>query len=44
MDIDYRRLRSLTAREVITALTRDGFYLSAKKDLISGTATRTGGG
>jgi predicted RNA binding protein YcfA (HicA-like mRNA interferase family) len=24
--IDYRRLRSLTARELIGALTRDGFY------------------
>ena len=26
MAIDYRGLRSLTAREVISALTRDGFY------------------
>jgi predicted RNA binding protein YcfA (HicA-like mRNA interferase family) len=26
MGIDYGRLRSLTAREVIAALTRDGFY------------------
>jgi predicted RNA binding protein YcfA (HicA-like mRNA interferase family) len=25
MAIDYRRLRSLTARELIAALTRDGF-------------------
>jgi predicted RNA binding protein YcfA (HicA-like mRNA interferase family) len=31
MDIDYRRLRSLTAREVITALTRDGFYFIRQK-------------
>ncbi len=26
MAIDYRRLRTLTARELITALMRDGFY------------------
>jgi len=26
MAIDYRGLRSLTARELITALNRDGFY------------------
>ena len=26
MAIDYRGLRSLTARELITALKRDGFY------------------
>src|SRR5260370_36164455 len=26
MDIDYRALRSVTAREFIAALTRDGFY------------------
>jgi predicted RNA binding protein YcfA (HicA-like mRNA interferase family) len=26
MAIDYRGLRSLTARELITALQRDGFY------------------
>ena len=26
MGIDYRGLRSLTARELIAALTRDGFY------------------
>ena len=26
MAIDYRGLRSLTARELIAALTRDGFY------------------
>ncbi|MGH9585217.1 MAG: type II toxin-antitoxin system HicA family toxin [Bryobacteraceae bacterium] len=25
MPIDYRKLRSLTARELIAALTRDGF-------------------
>jgi predicted RNA binding protein YcfA (HicA-like mRNA interferase family) len=27
MAIDYGRLRSLTAREIIAALIRDGFYL-----------------
>jgi predicted RNA binding protein YcfA (HicA-like mRNA interferase family) len=26
MAIDYRGLRSLTARDLIAALTRDGFY------------------
>jgi predicted RNA binding protein YcfA (HicA-like mRNA interferase family) len=26
MAVDYRGLRSLTARELIAALTRDGFY------------------
>lgn len=26
MAIDYRRIRSLTARELIAALTRDGFF------------------
>jgi predicted RNA binding protein YcfA (HicA-like mRNA interferase family) len=26
MAIDYRGLRSVTAREVVAALTRDGFY------------------
>jgi predicted RNA binding protein YcfA (HicA-like mRNA interferase family) len=28
MAIDYRGLRSLTARELIAALTRDGFYFA----------------
>jgi len=28
MAIDYRGLRSLTARELITALVRDGFYFA----------------
>ena len=27
MSIDYARLHSLTAREIISALIRDGFYL-----------------
>jgi len=31
MGIDYRRIRSLTAREVIAALTRDGFYFIRQK-------------
>jgi predicted RNA binding protein YcfA (HicA-like mRNA interferase family) len=26
MDVDYSRIRSITAREVIAALNRDGFY------------------
>jgi predicted RNA binding protein YcfA (HicA-like mRNA interferase family) len=31
MAIDYRDLRSLTARELIGALTRDGFYFVRQK-------------
>ena len=31
MAINYSRLRSLTARELISALMRDGFYLRAQK-------------
>jgi predicted RNA binding protein YcfA (HicA-like mRNA interferase family) len=31
MDIDYSRVRSLTAREIIAALTRDGFYFIRQK-------------
>jgi predicted RNA binding protein YcfA (HicA-like mRNA interferase family) len=30
MAIDYSQLRSLTAREIITALIRDGFFLRAQ--------------
>ncbi len=31
MAIDYRRLRSLTARELIAALTRDGFSFARQR-------------
>jgi len=31
MAIDYSRLRSLTARELISALMRDGFFLRAQR-------------
>jgi predicted RNA binding protein YcfA (HicA-like mRNA interferase family) len=31
MAIDYSRLRSLTAREIISALIRDGFYLRTQQ-------------
>ena len=31
MAIDYRRLRSLTARELVVALTRDGFSFARQK-------------
>jgi predicted RNA binding protein YcfA (HicA-like mRNA interferase family) len=31
MGIDYARLRSLTAREIVAALFRDGFYLRSGK-------------
>jgi len=30
MPIDYSRLRSLTARKIISALSRDGFYLRSQ--------------
>jgi hypothetical protein len=39
MAIDYSQLRSLTAREIITALIRDGFFLrprlAATKDTVT---------
>jgi len=31
MQIDYSKLRSLTAREIISALSRDGFYHRSQK-------------
>ena len=31
MSIDYSQLRSITAREIISALIRDGFYLRSQK-------------
>jgi predicted RNA binding protein YcfA (HicA-like mRNA interferase family) len=31
MGIDYGRIRSLTARQMIAALTRDGFYFIRQK-------------
>ena len=31
MAIDYRRLRTLTAREIIRALIQDGFYLRRQR-------------
>lgn len=31
MALDYRRLRNLTARQIIAALRRDGFYLWRQK-------------
>lgn len=30
-EIDYSKLRNLTAREIISALSRDGFYLRSQK-------------
>jgi hypothetical protein len=43
MAMDYRSLHALTARELIAALTRDVFILSAKPVLTSVTAIRTAG-
>jgi hypothetical protein len=43
MAIDYRGLRSLTARELIAALTVMVFILPAKPGLISVTCTQTAG-
>ena len=31
MPIDYSKLRSLTARAIISALSRDGFYLRSQR-------------
>jgi len=31
MAIDYSKLRNLTAREIINALSRDGFYLRSQR-------------
>jgi predicted RNA binding protein YcfA (HicA-like mRNA interferase family) len=31
LSIDYSQLRSITAREIISALIRDGFYLRSQK-------------
>jgi predicted RNA binding protein YcfA (HicA-like mRNA interferase family) len=31
MPLDYSRLRSVTAREIISALIRDGFYLRGQR-------------
>jgi predicted RNA binding protein YcfA (HicA-like mRNA interferase family) len=31
MPIDFSKLRNLTAREIISALSRDGFYLRSQK-------------
>lgn len=31
MAIDYRRIRTVTAREIISALIRDGFYLRSQE-------------
>jgi hypothetical protein len=43
MAIDYRGLRSLTARELTAALIRDGFISYDKKVLINATGTRMAG-
>nr|BAL53750.1 hypothetical protein HGMM_F08F07C09 [uncultured Acetothermia bacterium]BAL59448.1 hypothetical protein HGMM_OP4C084 [Candidatus Acetothermum autotrophicum] len=32
MPIDYSKLRSLTLRQIVRALLRDGFYLKRQKD------------
>jgi predicted RNA binding protein YcfA (HicA-like mRNA interferase family) len=29
--VDYRQLRTVTAREIVSALIRDGFYLRGQK-------------
>jgi hypothetical protein len=39
MAINYENLRSITARELLTALSRDGFYF-VKRDRISVIAIR----
>ena len=42
MAINYSLLRSLTARELISALARDGFVLTARLAPINSTAILTG--
>ena len=44
MAINYSHLRSLTAREVISALARDGFVLDRQEARINSTSSLTGGG
>jgi predicted RNase H-like HicB family nuclease len=43
LTMDYRGLRSLTARELIAALDHDGFPSSDRQDLIGDTVTRVAG-
>jgi len=31
MPIDYSKLRNITAREIVSALSRDGFYLRSQR-------------
>ena len=44
MAIDYRGLRSLTARELIAALNRDGFYFVRQIGSHQRRGTRPGNG
>jgi len=43
MSIDYSKLRSLTARQFISALQSDGFALPGRRAAIATTRTLTGG-
>jgi len=38
--IDYSKLRSLSAKEIISALIRDGFTLNGRQVVIDSTVTR----
>jgi len=39
MPIDYSKLRNLTARELISAISRDGFYLRSQREATSDIIT-----
>jgi hypothetical protein len=41
--MDYKALRSLTAREMIAALNRDGFVFTRQRGCINATVTLTVG-
>jgi hypothetical protein len=44
MPIDYTKLRNLTARDLTSALIKDGFSLRRQKGVINATVTRMGEG
>ncbi len=43
MTLDYSRLQSVTARQLVSALQRDGSYSPARKEAIAITVIRTDG-
>jgi len=43
MPIDYSKLRSVTAREVVRALLADGFFLKSQRAVTGDTSIAMGG-